>query len=127
MATRKGCAVPDCDRPHRRNGYCGMHSQRLRRNGDPIAVRLRPSRSGMAHPLWAGSRVGYKGVHIRLSKMRGKASQHRCACGAPAPDWASDHSDPNERRSGDGLTYSVDLNRYVALCRSCHRSLDKEV
>ena len=37
--TRKPCSLESCDRLARRNGLCDLHSQRLRRNGDPQAVR----------------------------------------------------------------------------------------
>lgn len=41
MTTRRTCGLPDCTRPHRRNGLCDLHDQRMRRAGttvDPIKL-----------------------------------------------------------------------------------------
>ena len=39
------CSVPDCTRPYRCSGYCGMHYARFRKHGEPgeAAVRRRPT------------------------------------------------------------------------------------
>lgn len=37
------CGIKTCDRPRHAHGYCGMHAQRLRRTGDALGVRRRPS------------------------------------------------------------------------------------
>ncbi len=83
------------------------------------------------HPSWRGDDVGYQGAHIRVYRRRGLASAHVCGCGAPAADWAYDHTDPNEkmgpdRAGGSELTYSADPDHYLALCRPCHRALDRK-
>jgi hypothetical protein len=33
--TKRTCALEECERPYRANGYCDMHAQRLRHNGYP--------------------------------------------------------------------------------------------
>jgi hypothetical protein len=72
----------------------------------------------------------YSAVHQRLWKQRGKAALHPCAiCGGPATEWAYDHKDPNEvigpEYHGLIVTYSLDLDHYRPLCRSCHRKEDE--
>lgn len=44
----KTCQIEGCDRRHDSRGYCGMHAQRLRRNGDPLAAKFE---GGKADPL----------------------------------------------------------------------------
>jgi hypothetical protein len=39
-------------------------------------------------------------------------------------DWAYDYSDPNARSDARRGPYSLDLNRYIPLCRSCHKRFD---
>lgn len=36
--TKRICSIPGCGKPYDSNGYCGMHSQRVRRYGDPYFV-----------------------------------------------------------------------------------------
>lgn len=36
------CLVEDCDRPAKCRGWCPMHYDRWRRNGDPLALNIRP-------------------------------------------------------------------------------------
>lgn len=35
----KRCSLPDCNKPHRSNGYCNPHYLRWKRHGDPYAGR----------------------------------------------------------------------------------------
>jgi len=51
---------------------------------------------------------------------------YRCAhCPAQADDWAYDHEDPDELALPTGrLPHSLDLARYIPLCRSCHVRFD---
>lgn len=41
-----------------------------------------------------------------------------------ASHWAYDHSDPNELEDDEGL-YSLDPDRYWAMCPSCHVRHDR--
>jgi len=63
----------------------------------------------------------YTAVRQGLGRTRGPASQHACACGQPAHEWAYDRSDPSESFSASGLAFSSDLSRYLPTCRSCNR------
>lgn len=82
-------------------------------------------------------RPTYSAVHERLRKARGSARDYVCPCGAPAAEWAYDHTDPRPllqwmalANFGRGelagaVAYSTDLDRFVALCRRCHTRLDR--
>ena len=84
-------------------------------------------RSGSANPNWRGDDVEYAGIHGRLTAIRGKVTEHWCACGAQAEEWSYDHTDPDElrnRASRDDGPFSLDLARYTPMCVPCHRQLD---
>lgn len=123
-----GCQVDGCDRPHDSKGYCGMHSQRVRRYGDPHHLEgpsdLRGA-FGESHPSWRGDDITYSAAHDRVEKQRGKAREWMCAfCAVPAEGWAYTHDDPEEKVSPEGWPYSLDSDRYIPLCQSCHKELD---
>lgn len=70
--------------------------------------------------------TNYGAAHNRLRRIRGPASGYTCGCGRPAQDWAYLGGDPDERVCTKfGLVFSANLDRYVAMCRSCHHRLDK--
>jgi len=78
-------------------------------------------RMGKAHRR---SVVGYQGAHWRTRRVRGKAVEQTCPCGAPAAHWAYNHADPDERTEiGRGM-YSMDPQYYVAMCVPCHSQMD---
>lgn len=114
------CGWLGCARPYIACGYCDKHYKQARREGLPM-VRLRSPRRPNT----------YAAVHNRLTRIKGPARQRECSsCGKPAATWAYDHSDPEELlevrqepRHGV-MPYSLDLERYVPLCYSCHRRLD---
>lgn len=83
------------------------------------------ARFGPANPMWTGDDASYNAVHFRLWRSRGRASEHLCACGDQAREWAYQHGDPDERQSRLG-PYSVDLDRYLPKCVKCHRRLDRK-
>lgn len=66
----------------------------------------------------------YWRVHNRLRLERGRASEHTCECGAPARDWAFQHTGAALRDPATGRWYSEDPDDYAPMCRSCHRTLD---
>jgi len=68
--------------------------------------------------------VSYSGAHQRTVSTRGKASKQTCPCGAPAEQWAYNHSDPDERSAVGRGAYSLDPQHYVAMCGPCHAQLD---
>lgn len=111
------CIVDDCDRPPKAKGLCLAHYARVRRGGDPGAAEVRE--------ITIRPEIGYQGVHYRVRRERGLPGEHKCECGKPADEWAYDHTDPDERIDPRiGRPYSLDLDHYVPLCLSCHRSLD---
>lgn len=74
----------------------------------------------------------YHAVHQRIGHERGSASRHPCKrCGEPAEQWAYLGGDPDAQSDADGkdagLTYSLDLNQYVPLCRCCHGKYDRAI
>jgi len=118
------CTIEECDRPYATRGLCGTHYMRLRMHGDPHTVLPTYQPTGEASPSWVGDDASYSTVHWRL-RHRQPAKNESCRhCGGPASDWAYDHQDPNEKVSERGLPYSTDLNRYMPLCRLCHKTFD---
>lgn len=109
------CDVPGCGRRVVGRGFCNTHYRRWERHGDP--------RAALPIERKTADGAGYWSVHQRLKAERGPASARPCAeCGSPAVDWSYDGSDPSERIDPDrGYRYSLDLGRYRARCRSCHR------
>ena len=111
--TGRACSIPGCPHPRRTRGWCDTHYRQYLRGYAPA-----PSH-------WKNGNVGYNGIHIRLYRERGRASDYTCAeCGRQALDWAYDHMDPAERINDKGWPYSLDTAHYVPLCRSCHRRQD---
>ena len=68
----------------------------------------------------------YNAVHGRLATKRGRARDQTCPCGRQAQDWAYQHTG-EVLYSPAGQVYSADLDDYVAMCRKCHRKLDREM
>lgn len=136
---RRVCSVNGCDRPVSGHGFCSLHYQRWRRNGDPLTTY--PSTFQLGHaPLgnagvkgdrnatWVDD-ASYSTVHRRLKHMRGLAAAHPCSCGCgrQAREWAYDHADPDEKRQmwrGYMVEFSTDVNHYSPMATSCHRKLD---
>lgn len=79
--------------------------------------------------------VSYHAAHIRVGRIRGRASDYQCAsCGLPAVEWSYRHGSRWEQtgmvnRSGRLPrlgAWSPDPDDYDPLCRPCHRELDRE-
>lgn len=123
--TPEFCTVADCNSPHLAKGLCDKHYRRLRRTGKPSSRNFREYAVGPENTGWVGEDVTYVGAHCRVKRIHGPASDHLCVdCGQPARDWSYDHSDPNEKLSREGLSYSPDPAHYEARCKSCHRIFD---
>lgn len=129
LPTGRPCKLPDCDRPVTADaalGYCSMHYQRAAKHGDPYVVH----RGGASLPLdrnpnWSGAEATYPAVHLRLARHQGRAADHACVdCGLAAAHWSYDHTDRNEKRSPEGLLYSVNPDHYSPRCVPCHSALD---
>ena len=109
------CTVEGCDQPMRKTGWCASHYAQWQRSGET------PKPFGYK---WGSDDVGYFGVHGRLASQRGRADARTCEhCGKRAAQWAYDHSCLNERASESG-PFSIDLERYIPLCVSCHKRFD---
>lgn len=85
---RGTCTVPGCGRPHQGRGYCSLHYQRLRRNGDPLVemiVRDDDQRRFWAHVAktdggcwtWTGPQRGQGYGRARWNKE--SVAAHRLA------------------------------------------------
>jgi hypothetical protein len=125
----KKCSVAGCQKPLKAKGFCAMHHER-QRVGRPLDHQ-RALQTGSAGPTWKGDDISYAAAHYRVRRLRGRAADHPCGrCDNLAVDWAYDHLDPNERRQQDrrdaNIPYSLDPYHYLALCRSCHTTLDHQ-
>ena len=126
----KVCSIDGCDGAVRARGWCTRHYCRWRKHGDPLVGGI----AGANNPRWSGDEVTYSGMHIRVNRLRGKASDHLCVdCGSQAHHWSYDHTDPNPRfvhKVFKGprklVAYSTDHERYQPRCRSCHQAFDRE-
>lgn len=122
------CSIDGCTNPHDSNGYCSPHAHRARRYAHPEGRPTKPPAGDRAR--WRKDEVGYMGAHNRTRRLKGNAKCQSCThCGNPAHDWAYDHEDPNELHDDIGgyvVPYSVDPDHYIALCKSCHTTFDKQ-
>ena len=122
------CSVDGCDREVQAQGWCNAHYKRWMRYGDPDYIT--PPRIGERNHQWGGDDIGYAGAHDRVVRAKGKAKDFRCVrCGSQAQDWAYDHSDPDERIVPEGLRsagspYSLNVDSYIPMCKSCHKKYD---
>lgn len=111
------CDVGGCGQPVRSRGWCNTHYRRWQRRGDP----------GADQPVTPKSTDGcsYVCVRRRLHRERGPATAMSCAdCSEPAVFWSYVGGDPDERIDlVREVRFSLDLSRYRARCRSCHRRL----
>jgi len=124
------CAVSGCSSyEDGACGYCKMHQTRINRHGDAnhcVAPEDRNFPRGPDHYGWTGDDATYRGMHRRVYKARGAASEHSCCeCGGTAAQWAYDHRDPNQRVSECGA-YSLSIERYQPMCVQCHKRFDME-
>lgn len=110
------CRVEGCNTPILAHGWCRLHHDRWKRHGDPLMV---------LQIQGSGDNVAYDAAHRRVRALWGPASQHPCiSCGLDALHWAYDHTDPNERHTPEGYSYSTDPQYYMPMCVSCHKRLD---
>jgi hypothetical protein len=121
------CTLDDCDRPRHGDGYCKLHYNRNKRNGDPNRL-LGPGCAGWgpANHAWKGDNADGPAIRRRLRMLWGPASIYPCAgnCGRQARHWAYDHKDPNAKPDRYGHLYSTRFRHYRPLCDSCIRRQD---
>ncbi len=122
---QRSCSVEGCDKPHNSHGLCVTHGQRLKKYGS-----LEPRKvTGENHHNYKEV-PGYIGLHARVRVAKGKASENLCAasCGKKAAQWAYDRKDSEEvfdpTWRHPESPYSLKLEHYLPLCRSCHALLD---
>ena len=113
-----------CERPHHAHGYCTSHDYHFITYGDPLAQG--PGKYTGRKRLEVPS---YDGVHKRLMRDIGKASQFQCVdCGYQAEEWSYNGGCPNEHwelfPDGVWLAYTTDQSRYSPRCTPCHRTRD---
>lgn len=117
------CTVAGCGSPREGRGLCNKHYLRARKHGDPLHVTPR----SVSHAKFTDAPT-YGGMHHRVRKLWGSPSEYRCQCGEWAAEWAYDHTDPREvageRKRGFPALYSLDVNRYMPMCKPCHRKFD---
>lgn len=69
--------------------------------------------------------AGYSAAHERVGFDRGLALDQICVgCGKPASHWAYDHTDPDEKLTGEGWPYSLNSEHYQPMCAPCHKRFD---
>ena len=79
---------------------------------------------GEDNPIWCGDTITYGSAHQRVSRRKGKASDHLCIdCGLKASQWSYNHSCPKELHSQLG-PYSPDWEQYDPRCVPCHKKFD---
>jgi hypothetical protein len=114
------CVVEGCGKPHQARGWCWTHYERWRVHGDPEFEA--------PHSQWLGDEVGYKGLHQRLIRGRGQASQYPCVdCGGTAEHWSlrKDHAGQLQKDELDRI-WTILLEDYDPRCIPCHRGYDKD-
>lgn len=123
------CSIEGCTKKVRTasSGVCNMHYTRMWRHGSYDTVKPRGTLRGDLHPQWKADEVGYRGLHQRIHRERGAASQYTCVdCGRQAQEWSYDYQDSNEVREKGGyqLLYSPNVDHYDPRCTICHKAFD---
>lgn len=112
--------------PPRAAWWLGHHGIEMRGMAASRAVRPASSYAlrGPQSRRWAET-VEYAAAHRRVRLLRGRAAEYRCEhCGEQAEQWAYDHLDPEPLIGKNLAPYSLDVSRYIPLCRTCHKRFD---
>lgn len=118
----RSCSVPDCESFSRKLNLCNKHYLRYYRYGD-LTINLN----------WRGDNITYKGMHLRIGRVQGKASIYICSndnCQSQASQWAYDHLDVDEKfemLKKYLMPYSTKVEHYKPLCRPCHIKFDYDI
>ncbi len=115
MTREDSCLIEQCGGKPVGRGYCKKHYLRLWRRGTTEKFKYDYSEK-------------YVAVHMRVSRINGKASDSLCAdCESQAEDWSYDNQDPDElmvMRNGSNIKYSAKPEHYEPRCRRCHKAFD---
>lgn len=91
-----------------------------------MAERMRVERRGAGNPAYRGDAITFGAAHDRVRAVRGRAAEHACiGCGETAKDWALSRDAEATRVAPNGRRYSLDVEDYAAMCRTCHVRYDK--
>ena len=114
MSDKTTCVAAGCDEPAVKRYLCDTHYKYYVYHGLDLPPKMKQ---------WSET-VGYLRAHERVYFLRGKAREYTCRhCGGPAAEWAYDWMDPHSIKDEHG-TYSLDVDRYMPLCRPCHIRMD---
>lgn len=118
---RAVCTIVDCCEIVSSRGLCETHRSRWRRHGDTETVL---PKGGKGKRLPRKEVLTYSGLHQRVNRWRGAASDHTCVdCGESAEHWSlTDFS--NVLVNEQGYLYSMDVGAYMPRCVSCHKVHD---
>jgi hypothetical protein len=110
---------------------CGAEKEIAVRNVTAGVTTHCADRTYHPDPRHKGAEVTYDGMHNRVSRERGPASQHTCvACGEQADHWAYDHGDPDQlcQQWGKekGRVFPSSIEYFEPRCRSCHIRWDAQ-
>lgn len=109
----KICSVDDCTTTTLARGWCRKHYYRWYRHGTLADPEPRTD-------------ITYTAAHLRVVSARGKAAGYMCLdCDGQADEWSYTGDDPDQLTDPVGRPYSLDTDRYVPRCRSCHRQTDR--
>lgn len=114
MPKQKICSIEGCGKPTRRREWCGIHYDRWRRNGDPLAGRTAPGEperflrevvlkyDGDDCLIWpyARSKTGY--AHIRRDRVTYIVSRIICEETNGPPPTPEHHAAHNCGRGHEG-------------------------
>ena len=71
------------------------------------------------HPSWLGNNVGYRGLHLWINKVRGKAT--KCShCGKIGTSHQIHWANISKK-------YKRVLSDWISLCAKCHKKYDKNL
>ena len=91
----------------------------LKKQGVKSRKAAKRNQTGAANHMWKGDAASYKAFHVRVSHLKGKASDYGCSvCGT---------KDKSVRYEWANMTGKyTDMNDYQAMCVKCHRRYDSK-
>lgn len=122
--TKTLCSIDGCDRQVVAWGWCDAHYRRWKKTGSTGSADFKR--------LGSGNDISYNTAHRRVRDAKGPAADHACVtCGCQADEWAYDHADPlarlvpADRPRLAGMPYSLNVDHYQPMCKSCHKAFDR--